>query len=407
MASLDSKQRNLSENTTIESSLSEAVRFTGVHSAEQKRKRPFGLALRRLYRTPRTAVDWDDEYEERTSEWFELFVDLIMVIAFSRIADFLADEYSPDKISLFILFFTLFQSSWTLYMVYCTRLYDNSFVHTIYLIVFLLGMAGMAIHVGNADLSINFTVAMIVQRTSLCVMYFLTACQNRRAKSHAMIITYVMLCSLVLLLVATVYTANTTILHILWALVVVVEMPFDIYAYAALPRSKLLPLNIDHVTDRQNGFILAVLGESVVSALQDYSGQHDFDRNAMFYLAMMLALLLSFSIALLFYNVQPTTRDQHAFRQSVGRGFFHYFVIICLGPSLLMAGVAIMFVTRATVYHHEMKLAEVTLLFASVGVSLILIFLVRVSHYAGHHPSPDDPEDVKRVKWAWWAVFTV
>mmetsp|Transcript_28330 Transcript_28330/g.55064 ORF Transcript_28330/g.55064 Transcript_28330/m.55064 type:complete len:447 (-) Transcript_28330:148-1488(-) len=366
-----------------------------------------GLSLRRLYHPPKTIADWDSEYAERTSEWFELFVDLIMVIAFSRMAEFLVEDYNAHNLGLFLLFFFLFQTSWIMYAMYCTRFFDDSFLHTMYLILYLLGMSGMTIHVGNTDLNLNFTIAMIIQRFSLFLMYFLTARQNDRARAHAGVSSYILMASLAMLVVACFFTNNETVLYTLWILVVVIELPNDNIAFAVLPREKRLPLNIDHMSDRANAFIIAVLGESVVSALQDYSGQRDFERNADFYVAMSLALLLPFSIALLFYHVQPMTREQHAYRQSIQRGFILYYTQCCLAPTLLLVGVAIKFVTKATIFHDEMKRDQVELLFASVGVSLFLIFCVRLSHYWGNHPSADDADDVKVVKWGWWVVVAI
>mmetsp|Transcript_24254 Transcript_24254/g.33938 ORF Transcript_24254/g.33938 Transcript_24254/m.33938 type:complete len:473 (+) Transcript_24254:82-1500(+) len=367
------------------------------------------LSLRRLYHAPRNATEWDGEYEERTSEWFELFVDLIMVVAFSRMSEFLAEDYTAGNVLLFLIFFNLFQSSWNLYASYCTRFFDISFLHTLYLIVFLLGMAGMTIHVGVPDLSFNFTIAMIVQRFSLFIMYFLAACQNRRAKPHALLISYLLICSLILFTVAAFYTKQKAVLYVLWGFVSVIEMLYDLISFLCLPREKLLPLNIDHYTDRRNAFILAVLGEAVLSAVQDYGSQRqrEFDRNANFYLSMSMSLLLSFSIALLYYHVQPATRDQNAMRQSVFRGFFLYITTCCLAPALLLVGVSIKFITKATVNHHTLEEREVILLFSSLGVSLFLIFLVRISHYWGNQPVPDDEAAVKTVKWLWWLLVAI
>ena len=57
-----------------------------------------------FYRVPNQSADFDDEYEERAAQWFELFVDLILVVAWTNVTDALFESEEGTLYSLCLLY---------------------------------------------------------------------------------------------------------------------------------------------------------------------------------------------------------------------------------------------------------------------------------------------------------------
>ncbi|KAH9052427.1 hypothetical protein Ae201684P_001608 [Aphanomyces euteiches] len=85
--------------------------------------------LRTFSSRPELSADWNGNYEEKSAQWFELFVDLIMVSACSNVAEKLKDDLSHHGLLNFLLIFTLYVSSWQKYTFFNARFSEDSFVH--------------------------------------------------------------------------------------------------------------------------------------------------------------------------------------------------------------------------------------------------------------------------------------
>jgi len=135
----------------------------------------------------------------------------------------------------------------------------------------------------------------------------------------------------------------------MWGVTLIVEFILRIAGGFLLPHHSLLPINIDHMTDRMGCFIMVVLGESVVSEAISYQTLPREARTAgRYYGGALLGFLLTFSLALVYFHLQPP-REQHAFRISRVRGLLLSRGQQGLSLSLLGVGVGIKFAMAAVV----------------------------------------------------------
>jgi low temperature requirement protein LtrA len=367
------------------------------------------FVLRRLYRPPRATTDWKPDYDEHEAGWWELFVDLTLVVAWSGATDALYEsDGSLQALLYFFLAVNTIQCGWLLQMLYSTRFdhAEESLAYSAELFLFILGLAGMAIHVDEAECVKQFTACMLLQRLSLLFMYGSATKALKRRQQHMGIITAILavavaLCTAVVLTQPEAFTPFVTVA---WFLIIALEMPADIYANKIVPKADFIPVNIDHLVERQGAFIMICLGESLLSAMINYGSLPEAARNMEFYLTLSIVLLLSFSIGHLHYGIAPS-REASAYRNEQWRGYTVYFATCALATSILLIGVGVKHCMHAVVYNSGVMSPENTwLLCTNVSLTLLLILILRVGHYWGKQPTPVDSPKGRRIKYVWWAT---
>ncbi|CAK9077191.1 Hypothetical protein (Fragment), partial [Durusdinium trenchii] len=107
--------------------------------------------LRRLWARPGLAAEWDQEYEDRSAAWWELFLDLLFVAAASNVADTFKEDMTLHGAFGFVVTFSLFFAGWTWYTVFSSRYVDASLSHSVLLFVYLLGVAGMVVNASGDE----------------------------------------------------------------------------------------------------------------------------------------------------------------------------------------------------------------------------------------------------------------
>lgn len=109
--------------------------------------------MRNLFQRPVQRNEWGRAVgtENGEVEWWELFVDLLFVIAANSIANRFALAFS-DRYA-FLEFFTVFmvlQNSWFIFIMAVSRFRDTSLLRSLLVFLYLMGTVGMA---NNCDLS--------------------------------------------------------------------------------------------------------------------------------------------------------------------------------------------------------------------------------------------------------------
>lgn len=381
----------------------------GTTSAARPEVPSEALRHRHLYGVPKLSAHFEEEYDERASQWFELFVDLILVVAWTHVTDGLYEsEIGTAKALLYFwLTMNVVQSGWLSYMHYQTRFIDESFLHTIQLFFFILGLAGIAVHIGDPEFATELSVAMVVQKVPLIVMYSASAVLVRQARAALSFSTGILVISTVLCaaVAATEPEEYTPFAIAAWTIVVVLETTAPLTTTLCLGRSKRIPINIDHVVDRTNAFIMITLGESLISSILSIGSVPSEARTGVFYACLSCVLLMAFSIGLLYYNVQPP-RSASAYRRSEFRGFVVYFVTHFLSTCILLVSVGVKHCMHAITHDEEgVDKGDAWMLFGGLALVMHLIFWLRIAHYGGIEPRPSDTPFIKRVKYLWWSVF--
>mmetsp|Transcript_3014 Transcript_3014/g.5670 ORF Transcript_3014/g.5670 Transcript_3014/m.5670 type:complete len:470 (+) Transcript_3014:270-1679(+) len=365
--------------------------------------------FRKLWSVPIVTAEWNTEYEERSADWWELFVDLIIVAAATNVADTLKEDMSWHGLVWFCIVFSLFFSGMNLYSQYTTRYLDTSLLHSFFLFLYLYGTAVMVVN-ANVEYARTFCVGMLIQRAAVCLMQGGVFVLLARAKKHASIECFILLTSMTAILIGRFVDTDRGYAVVLIFLAVWENFYYlFIVLFVRIKHSELVPINIDHYADRLGAMVMVVLGESIVSAIINYNKLSESQRTTEYYEAMALTLLLTYAVGLIYFSLQPP-RDLHALRRHSYSGIGFLLLHMVLAISLLAMGVGIKFIIDAVINpdSEESYLSrdQVWLFFGSLGIALISMILIRVLHFWGR-PSPHDPPLMKQIKSGWWGGFFI
>jgi low temperature requirement protein LtrA len=278
-------------------------------------------------------------------------------------------------------------------------------MHSAVLFFFLLGMA---IGIVNADYvtARAFSAATVLQRGAYLSMLLPILVQMPRARDHVMALGSVAAVTLLCFVVPIFQPAWA---EAAWAVTAALDWSTEFILSKALPGPKLLPVNIEHSKDRLGVLVLVMLGETVISSTISYREEVsavDAEEQNQYYTVLVLAFLLIFMFCLIFFNMQPPVQH-HAFRRSRLAGCTLLLLNKALGLALLCVGVCIKLAIQEIVEEEYKEEASpvAPLLAVAVGLSLLLLYGMRICHYGGKLPRPTDPPDVQWLMWIWWATF--
>ena len=380
---------------------------------------------RRLVSKPMLLQDWEREGEETESAFFELFLDLVLVAGIASVADGLAEEPGWRSVGEAVLFYILTVSGWNTYTHLTTRFRDESLLHHGILFVFLLGFSGSIVHIDALNEVPAFAVASVIQRLALLAMMVSPALHIPRARAQLAILAFQeALVSCCLASSAALRWRYPTSSQsgpwaswggdgptlMLWGVAALVTQLYEPIMAHVLAGEALVPINIEHSTDRYNCLVLVALGENVVSATLAYRDLAVDDRVGAYYTVSGLSFLMSFSFLLLFFALQPS-REDHAFRRSRRAGLSILYLHRGLGGALIGVSVGTKVVVAHVVEPTQalLPLPPFTLWLFGVSTSAVLAcFLgIRMAHFAGRHPRASDPPNVRTIMWTWWAIIAL
>jgi low temperature requirement protein LtrA len=308
------------------------------------------MGWKRLWATPVLAAEWNEEYEEHSAAWWELFVDLLFVVTCSSVAEALEEDLSWDGLVAFVVTFTLFFEGWHHYAAFSSRFIDNSLIHSLELFLFLLATASMVTNTNGFEYIQSFAMSAIWQRIALLLMYITVFIQLPRARPFVLAWTSTMCVTSVLLYTAATAKSATTSQQLAMLVAFwegVLAIPWIGFVWSCVWRFEFIPLNIDHSAERFSCLVMVVLGESIVSALFDYHRRGLDPADTPKYLqAMALSLSLTFGFGLIYFAVQPP-RVEHALRRSRFCGMGYLFGHLLLSTSLLAVGVGVKLAMRS------------------------------------------------------------
>ena len=123
---------------------------------------------RRIFGEPVMLKEWDRESEAAgASEFWELFLDLLLVAAASSISDQMKEDKDYNQ---FAVFYFIIVNGWLFYTHHITcRFEDNSLAHAGVLFLYIVGFALSMVYVSfeRAD---AFALGAILQRASILIM---------------------------------------------------------------------------------------------------------------------------------------------------------------------------------------------------------------------------------------------
>ncbi|RHY33402.1 hypothetical protein DYB32_001658 [Aphanomyces invadans] len=359
--------------------------------------------MRTFMSHPTLSANWSGEYEEKSAEWFELFLDLIVVAACSNVTEKLKEDLTPYGLVHFVVLTSMYTSSWTLYTSFHARFNEKSLLHYLWLYVWFAGLGGMVL---AGEPSTAFTIGLILIRIAQLLMYTTVYVLLPQSRCTTKVDMVFVVFSVVTLCTTFVFPEAWTVP--LYAGVLVWE---GIVRFVAAAQGWLqtkdsirIPLNIDHFNERVGCMVMVALGEAVVSTIINFKDPSLL--TARFFFMMQLGLLVIFTMAMFYFAIQPP-REFHAMRRSVYAGITFSWLHLCLYPTLLVIGVSLKLITDAVVADERLESTHMWWLFGSLSAALTNMLFIRLAHYGGRHPAPTDPDCVKTIKYTWWVVAGV
>lgn len=210
-------------------------------------------------------------HTDRSVGWLELFYDLVYVATLIQIGNYLSDNLTLIGFGQFIVFMTVVWWSWTGETFYQNRFVVDDLTHRILILIQITAVASLGISISGAfgDLYVQFTLAYVVIRLMLVIMYlrayFKVPESKELALGNAIGFSIGILIWLGSLLLPFEYHWVGWIIGILFELCV-----------PLLPLYKIRPedreVDIHHISERFGIFTIIVLGEAFVKTLDDAQG---------------------------------------------------------------------------------------------------------------------------------------
>eukprot|EP00039_Didymoeca_costata_P003289 m.66625 g.66625 ORF g.66625 m.66625 type:complete len:456 (+) comp11821_c1_seq1:215-1582(+) len=358
---------------------------------------------------PQLFTSWEEEADEHGVSWWELFVDLLLVLACSVLSDHLNDNLDGGGIFHFLVYFSIFLGGSHNYSYFNTRFTDLSLVHNLFLFMMMLGMAGMCINATGLEYIRAFSVCAAIQRMSQVFMELPIIFHIPKARRVVSVDITMMTISAAFCGAAGIVKDHDKSLALLASAAVFENfLIYGVYLSGIVQRNHMIPIHIDHSNERQGCVTMVVLGESIVSTILNYherkrdpKARRDTDSD--YLIAMGLSLLLLFGLGLLYYGVSPP-RQLHAYRRSRPHGISFQILHLFLFWALLGMGTALKALMTAVFEDKHMDYTHAVLMFGSLTVIVATLIALRTLHYWGRTPLPTDTTTQKAIMLTWWAT---
>ena len=368
---------------------------------------------RKLFGSPILLQDWDREAEEGAAQYWELFLDLLLVAAASS----LADHFKEDQdFWSFALYFFILVNGWNLYTHHITtRFQDASLAHSLVLFVYFIGFGVCIVNVGNPA---QFAAGALVQRISVLVMVAQIARCIPRARYFCAVLAGLTGVTMVGLLVAVSPSSKKWKVMGLW-MAALIELLGELFLVVILEGPRLVPINIEQSKERLGALELIMLGETALSVTITYRelDQEDIvgQTKNRYYWVLGLSFLLIFMFCLLYFHMLPEPQN-HALRRSRWHGTLLMLVHKVLGLALLAVGTSVKLVVEAVMLEEETESQFVyRLLGWGVGAALLVLYLIRLLHFGGrselHFGNSTlvygQRPDLDRIATIWWIQVAI
>lgn len=324
--------------------------------------------------------DWDSESEERSAQYWELFLDLLLVAAASCIADQFKENANVFE---FALFYFIVVNGWFLYTHHFTsRFEDASLAHSMLLFFYFVGFGYSIVNVGYEHMS-AFATGAVLQRIIVLLMFANTAKCVPRAQYFCGVLAVVTTAAIFGLAAAWWGSERLAVAGL--CLAATVELLGEVLSSSLLAGQRLVPVNIEHTKDRLGALELIMLGETALSVTITYRevvDREDIEHIAktQYYLVLIFSFLLIFMFTLLLFHMQPAPND-HAIRRSRWHGVGLMIAHKVLGLALLAVGVSVKLVVEAVLFQEELSLFGYRLMGLSVEAALLALFVIRWLHH--------------------------
>jgi len=364
---------------------------------------------RRLFSAPTLWQDWGDDPQHGDAKYWELFTDLLLVAAASSIADTLRNDLSISGVIEFASIYMVICGGWLMYThQYTSRFNDASLTHSLLLFIFLIGMAITIVNASYEHIR-YFCIGLIIQRAAYLIMLRVLYMElHVRCGPMVIAVAWYILAQVAVYISMVAYPSIAT--WMMPALALLEVFGEWIFVVVEIPRSSIVPINIEHSKDRLGVLCLVMIGETIISITIEYrehmeEGVLSEQVEESYYALLALACLLVFMFTLLYFNMQPPPA-LHAFRRSTTLGWAVLALHKLMGLALLAVGVAIKVAVSTVVENEQLTPFASKLLGVAVGSSLLNLFVMRLCHFHGR-PKFNACKMARLLIRVWMASFVV
>ena len=212
-----------------------------------------------------------DGGDGRRASYFELFFDLVFVVAIAQLAHQLVVDHSLDGFALFAGLYLPVFISWQGFSFYADRFDTDDVVFRGTMLLAMLAIAALAIQIPDVahGAGTGFVVAYVILRSLMVALYVRSYVHVPVARP--LIVRYVWQYSIAIGVWVTSLAFGSPARYVLWGIAVAWELSIP-----PLARKLWLaiPVHASHVPERLALFTLIVLGETIVVAALGTSGSH-------------------------------------------------------------------------------------------------------------------------------------
>ncbi|MFZ4814515.1 MAG: low temperature requirement protein A [Phototrophicaceae bacterium] len=316
----------------------------------------------------------------RNISWLELYYDLIYVATFIQIGNFLSKHVDLNGFTEFLIMLTAVWWAWSGTTFFQNRFVADDWQHRLLVFLQIFGVAALGISVSDAfgDLYIQFTVAYVLTRVLLVIMYLRMARLDPPSASlsndYAIAFGVGGALWLASLLLPLGYH------WVGWIAAIVVELVIPIVPRMAA-HQQLAPIDPHHLEERFGIFTIIVLGEAFVKVLDDAQGTVLGPDQFIF---SVFGLVVTFALWWLYFT---DTVDHGVDFKQAWRAPVWFYGHLPLAAGLVTFGVAAKKFYAATLEHPGEALHPEYRLLYTAGLLLYLVALVLID-MGTHNPNP-------------------
>jgi len=211
-------------------------------------------------------------HTDRSVGWLELFYDLVYVATLIQIGNFLSDNLTLEGFGQFLVMMFVVWWSWTGETFYQNRFVVDDLLHRIMVFIQMFAVATLGLSVSGAfgDLYVQFTLAYVVIRVVLVLMY-VRIMLHPDGESDDLCRGYATGFSLGILIWLGSLLLPEDIHWVGWLVAIAVEF-FTPLTPKLRRMQQVIGVDHHHLSERFGIFTIIVLGESFVKILDDAQG---------------------------------------------------------------------------------------------------------------------------------------
>lgn len=322
-----------------------------------------------LFTRPRFYRNVEFESEtDRSVSWLELFYDLVYVATLIQIGNFLSDNVSLLGFAQYFVMLLVVWWAWTGETFYQNRYVVDDWLHRVLVFTQMFGVALMGLSVSAAfgDLYVQFTLAYVVTRLMLVLMYVRTIYTHPESADLSR--GYIAGFSLGIVIWLGSLLLPPTYHWVGWLLGIAVELATPLLPQMRTKQIYWMP-DIHHISERFGIFTIIVLGEAFVKVLDDAQGTAVGMNEIIF---STFGLLVLYSLWWLYFS--DTAGKLIDFSGS-GKAVIWIYTHMPLAASLVAFGVAAKKAFGATVDYSSEALYEPYRLLYTGAIVMYLVAL--------------------------------